>query len=580
MLKMLVIFCLLILLIQVSLGLDPIRPYPNVDAYLKTTSFLNHSSYIANFDDQQWYLDNIPFIDVPDQALQDVYYYRTSVIKRHLKSFHEGHGFIFTEFIQPVTWASKGQTIPDSAAHQIVEARWLRNPRYTDDIIQLYTRGGVEILSNVTYTHYIHRATYEQAQATGDVDFLTSQLTGIINIYGLWKAVFDNTTGLYHRTPILDAQEYSLPGWTTGGPNGGPVEIWNSFDNNYTIIDAGPETYRPSHNSFMLAGARAIASIAQLAGNNGLYQQWNATATTLYSNMYKLLWNQDLQFWIDVVENTNEQVIGRQLIGYYPYRFEIGTDDEVIRGLEASLTPEGFLTYYGPTTLEQTNQYYTSLKNTTYCCVRGSHATSYPLLPRGATISLRVLRELMLILSSFGMANPGLLVPVRIRTIGSLAHISIGVYLGTLARIARTNVSSVVTPEFFQEQFSTYTRTNYLGDIPFTAEVHYPQLDAWSGYTTNHSEHYLHSTYLDNVFTNLIGIVPTFEDVLWLHPLIPSNWSYFTVENLPYHGAFSKITNIYAYFERISLHHHLGRDRLSLQSLKLLQQDQRSLSVL
>ena len=61
-------------------------------------------------------------------------------------------------------------------------------------------------------------------------------------------------------------------------------------------------------------------------------------------------------------------------------------------------------------------------------------------------------------------------------------------------------------------------------------------MDQWSGYTANHSEHYLHSTYLDNVFTNLIGVIPTFEDILWLHPLVPSNWSYFAVENLPYHG--------------------------------------------
>lgn len=88
---------------------------------------------------------------------------------------------------------------------------------YTDDTIQLHTRGGVETLSNVTYTHYIHRAAYEQAQATGDSNFITSQLEGIINMYGLWKWVLDNSTGLYHRTPILDAQEFSLPGYTVYG---------------------------------------------------------------------------------------------------------------------------------------------------------------------------------------------------------------------------------------------------------------------------------------------------------------------------------------------------------------------------
>lgn len=111
------------------------RPYPPADAYLRSTSFLNHSSYLTGLDDNQWYLDNIPFIDVPDKSLQDVYYYRTSVIKRHIKWAHEGHGWVVTEFIHPVAWASKFQTIPDSASHHVVELRWLRDTNYVKNLI-------------------------------------------------------------------------------------------------------------------------------------------------------------------------------------------------------------------------------------------------------------------------------------------------------------------------------------------------------------------------------------------------------------------------------------------------------------
>ena len=64
-----------------------------------------------------------------------------------------------------------------------------------------------------------------------------------------------------------------------------------------------------------------------------------------------MLWNDDLQFWIDVVEGTNLEVIGRELIGYFPYRFDVGTDKMFIKGLEAGLTDEEFLTEYVPTTL-------------------------------------------------------------------------------------------------------------------------------------------------------------------------------------------------------------------------------------
>lgn len=250
------------------------RPYPPVDAHLKTTNFLDHEAYLTGLDDHQWYLDNIPFIDVPDQSLQDVYYYRASVIKRHIKWAHEGHGWVVTEFIHPVSWASKFQTIPDSAPHHLMELRWLRDPNYIKNLIESYTRGGVEKLSGISYTHYMHRAILEHAQATGDISFLAAQLDGMIASYNLWDVQRDNTTGLYHRTPLLDAQEYSLPGYLTGGPGGGPMQEWNDFGlssamgggNDYDLIWLGPETYRPSMNAYMIAGAWAIGEVASWAG--------------------------------------------------------------------------------------------------------------------------------------------------------------------------------------------------------------------------------------------------------------------------------------------------------------------------
>lgn len=88
----------------------------------------------------------------------------------------------------------------------MVEARWLKNPQYVQDLIQLYTRAGVEIQTGITYTHYIQDAIYEVAQSLGNAAFLQSQLQGMINTFYLWNATIDNQTHLYHRTPLLDAQ--------------------------------------------------------------------------------------------------------------------------------------------------------------------------------------------------------------------------------------------------------------------------------------------------------------------------------------------------------------------------------------
>ena len=82
--------------------------------------------------------------------------------------------------------------------------------------------------------------------------------------------------------------------------------------------------------------------------------------------MQNQLYSNELNFWIDVVQGTNLRCQGREVIAYYPYRFDVGTSQKYISGLEAALTPEHFLTEFGPTTLEQTNPYYTALKNSTY----------------------------------------------------------------------------------------------------------------------------------------------------------------------------------------------------------------------
>lgn len=131
--------------------------------------------------------------------------------------------------------------------------------------------------------------------------------------------------------------------------------------------------------------------------------------------MEGLLYSQQLNFWIDVVEHTNLRCEGRELIGYFPYRFDVGTNSTFIQGLETATNDEHFLTEFGPTTLEQTNPYYTALKNTTYCCQW--QGQSWPF--------------------------------------------STSVYLGTLARIARNGLSSTITPTLFYQEMAKYTATNY-----------------------------------------------------------------------------------------------------------------------
>lgn len=52
------------------------------------------------------------------------------------------------------------------------------------------------------------------------------------------------------------------------------MQIWDDFgltvqqggDNDYNVIWIGPETYRPNFNAYMIAGAHAISTVANLTG--------------------------------------------------------------------------------------------------------------------------------------------------------------------------------------------------------------------------------------------------------------------------------------------------------------------------
>ena len=107
--------------------------------------------------------------------------------------------------------------------------------------------------------------------------------------------------------------------------------------------------------------------------------------------------------------------------------------------------------------------------------------------------------------------------------------------LKSLAAIYRAGNTNV-TAEQYHQYLQTYARTQQKDGHPYVAESHYPLKDSWSADSRNHSEHYDHSTNNDDVITGLLGILPQPDDNLAISPIIPDNWTYFGIENLPYHG--------------------------------------------
>lgn len=112
---------------------------------------------------------------------------------------------------------------------------------------------------------------------------------------------------------------------------------------------------------------------------------------------------------------------------------------------------------------------------------------------------------------------------------------STGHTLKSLAEIYRSETTNVTAEQYFL-YLKMYAQTQQKDGQPYVAESHYPFLDSWSADSWNHSEHYDHSTNNDDVITGLFGIIPQPDDTLKIYPIVPANWTYYALENLPYHG--------------------------------------------
>lgn len=443
------------------------------------TSFLDHDKPISTFAGKSFLKHNIPFIDIPDSLIRDVYYYRWTSIQRNLRYIRAGTGYMCTEFVQPVGYAQAFGSIDAAAGHQIDESRWLRDTFYGDDYVQLYTRGPADALQ---YTQWILDAMSRRARVTGDSHFLAVQLNDMIRLWHQWDQVFDADAGLYYYQPVWDAQELSLPGFVAD-PNG----------TDWTLRKDGPDTFRPSHNAYMVANARAISTAAKLARDGFNEVLFSRLADEIETAMYERMWAPEQQFFMDIIRPNNPnltRLTGREQVGLFPYRFGIGLNESYAQpAVDSMFDPEGFLAPYGPTTLEIRDPWFMAVRPDDYCCYWNGMSWPY----------------------------------------------STGHTLKSLAEIYRSGTTNV-TAEQYHQYLQMYARTQQKDGQPYVAESHYPFLNGWSADGWNHSEHYDHSTNNDDVITGLLGILPQQGDILKISPIIPSNWSYFALENLPYHG--------------------------------------------
>jgi hypothetical protein len=284
---------------------------------------------------------------------------------------------------------------------------------------------------------------------------------------------------------------------------------------------------RPTLNSYLYGDALAIARIAALAGQEHLAQQFANKAEILKSAVQTHLWDANDQFFktlpttVALSHHARHDVYRRhplpppqqagtlarvrELQGYIPWYFGL-PDPGYEQAWRQLRDPQGFAAPYGPSTAERRDPFWQA----------GPRDDQHDCLWRG---------------SSWPFATSQTLV--------------------ALANVLTTYDQTVMTKADYFDLFHRYTHTHQLhaadgSSIPWIDESADPDTGEWVTRATlnrrqqgdmDRGVNYNHSTYADHVITGIVGLRPQAAAIVEIQPLLPDGmWTYFLVEDVPYHG--------------------------------------------
>ena len=479
------------------------QPPPTYPAVGAGTHFLDQDAKLAGLRDADWYKANIPFLDVPDQQIEQVYYYRWRTWKEHLRYTNPQDGFVSTEFLDCCGYAAPYQAINAAAGHQITEGRWVRDRQYGDDYVRFWLTGpgaGAKPMTDDVnadtsdwaheYSFWLASAAYQRAQVTGDTAFVEKLLPELERQWHGWDKQYNPTVGLYWSVPVWDAMELSASSYQSSDPYHG---------------GAG---YRPTLNSYQYGDAMAISAIATLTGDRRTAREYADRAASLKASMHRRLWDPSRQFSFHVARDNNPELKPldtREEIGFIPWAFGAAEPADAA-AWQQLFDPQGFAAPFGPTTTERRSPWF--MHDAGGCC-----RWDGPSWPFSTSQTLT------------GMAN----------------------------LLNDYPAQPYVNKEQYAAQLRTYALTQFRNGKPYVAEAHAPDDARWIYDGYNHSEDYNHSTYVDLVINGLMGLRPQTGNALEIQPLTPAGWDHFALENVPYHGH-----NVTLLYDRDGSHYNAG----------------------
>jgi hypothetical protein len=443
--------------------------------------------YVDNRSAWAWMKDQMPYFECPDKELEETYYFRWWVYRKHIKQTPKG--FIITEFHPDVYWAGKYNSINCAAGHHLNEGRWLKNREefLTDYILFWLRKGG----SPRSYSTWLADAIWNYCSVVGDFSLAVELLPDLAKNYAEWENSNLNGSGLFWSYDDRDAMEISISG----------------------------SGLRPTLNSYLYADAIAIAKIAALAGKKDTEDKFSGKAAILKKLVQERLWDEDAEFFKVIplehakapVPDWNFKTINpdhnvREQIGFIPWYFNLPD-----KGYEAAwkqlMDEEGFYAPFGPTTAERRHPSF--MFHYGHECLWNG-----PSWPFATAQTLTALANL---LNNYEQSFAGK-----------------QDYFDTLKTYAKCHYrtkSDGGKVSWIDENIDPFTGRWLSRDI----------LENWDwkqekgGY--ERGKDYNHSTFCDLIITGLMGLRVEDGKDITVNPLVPDGlWDYFCLDNVPVRG--------------------------------------------
>lgn len=447
---------------------------------------------IDNAHAAAWMEEHIPLLDCPDPVIEEIYYFRWWVYRKHIKRTPEG--YIITEFLPEVPWSGAYNAISCAAGHHLMEGRWLRGgEKYLRDYCIYWFKGSGRKYER-DYSNWLIHAVYRFCRTTGDHSLAADLFPCMEESYEKWKAKNMHKCGLFWSSDDRDGMEYS----------------------------AGGSGLRLTLNSYMTAAAYALFHMAKWTGDHFAQEKYLEEAEQLWGRIQTLLWQPDLNFYRGIQAESRDADLGSftemdEISGYLPWYFALphlfegNTQAEKMgRSFSCLLDSACFYALYGPRTCSPYPGYLEKTVN--HPCLWNGYSWPFS-TSQTLTAAAEYLQKCRENRRDTGFGKKGYTDLLRL-------------YADSHYRLNKDGQKICWIDENLHPETGEWEARSFLKERGFPKEA--------GGY--ERGKDYNHSTFCDLLISGTAGIHMYEEGKLIISPLLDEDWNYFKLTDVPAGG--------------------------------------------